>query len=1029
MESRVLLMCLVIVLSFNAAHGTSLGVVRSPGQLTGKENSTGHVIVKPEFIAEPDDKFALPNTQVDLVCEAKFVSRLKFNCSGGLVPREIYKYEDADNVTLLVAEISQALIVNRDSVVLCICVATGYNGQVIRSRAAAVQKAYLDEDFIISPSADTRVQKNSLVTLRCQPPAGNPSPAVSWWKDGRPVDTDKNRRVLTKSHANFSLVVIKKPKLSDGGYYSCVASNLVGRRESATIKITVYVDGGWSEWSEFEPCTAKCGNGTKMLKRHCSNPAPENGGQLCTGPRVKIEPCQEICPDVEITCPNHTNVYINRSDVAFKNVSWNKPLVHNKKNGTKFFVEVFPQWAKPPVTLPARSAVYVIKYMVTHEFGQTASCSFNITVYNGSYALVISLLLALVFGLVMGGLFLAARFGIHRKKLSQRDTAMKEYEEYEYKGEKDTLDNFASPVFSHSASYLELAGASGKLHAESPIDSEVFEFPGSCKEPVKTMQIEVDITDGQKRDNNHTDYKRTNSSISNKSTVSEISRMMWNMSNIPENADPKMVAWGLVDHNGGKFTIANTGVSLTVPPQAIPEGRTEGIYIAIMNQKKEHPYINAKESLLSPVVKCGPTGLKFQRPVILSMPHCALLEEGAWNLKVQYNESEPSTAADWKQLIDVNKQDGSEPSHVVVEPSMVHLMVDHFTLFALTGESAAKHQAPKVVQALAYATPPEAHGDCVVRVYCVAGTPAAVEDVHNQEIKKYQGETREPPRQLHFKDGGGDLLVELTDLRQGWTSGIAAKRIRFRDIWEGIERMPSCTFVFSMSDTSVSQFRAAFDVRQDCEGGDEGEINVVTSVKQGPRENPRPSLEAMTQSNNNLTCTREPSMNLPKAASSPCLVHADHSTALVNAGSLVIPWQCSQADVPGACGGGPTASPASWKQLSSGYFSVGFESLPTMNSLSLDLRSKLSVILDPPHESDWKILAENIGLSYQEIRWIDCRIAYSPTKIVFDLWETRDSLRYQFSLKKLTEILRKMGRDDAVELIEAQLLTPKETSV
>ncbi len=102
--------------------------------------------------------------------------------------------------------------------------------------------------------------------------------------------------------------------------------------------------------------------------------------------------------DVEITCPNHTNVYINRSDVAFKNVSWNKPLVHNKKNGTKFFVEVFPQWAKPPVTLPARSAVYVIKYMVTHEFGQTASCSFNITVYNGSCKLNFSLLLAIKFG-------------------------------------------------------------------------------------------------------------------------------------------------------------------------------------------------------------------------------------------------------------------------------------------------------------------------------------------------------------------------------------------------------------------------------------------------------------------------------------------------------------------------------------------------------------------------------------------------------------------------------------------------------
>lgn len=57
------------------------------------------------------------------------------------------------------------------------------------------------------------------------------------------------------------------------------------------------VDGGWSEWMEFQPCTAtKCGNGTKMLKRFCSNPEPENGGQFCTGRNVRIEQCQDVCP-------------------------------------------------------------------------------------------------------------------------------------------------------------------------------------------------------------------------------------------------------------------------------------------------------------------------------------------------------------------------------------------------------------------------------------------------------------------------------------------------------------------------------------------------------------------------------------------------------------------------------------------------------------------------------------------------------------------------------------------------------------
>lgn len=132
-------------------------------------------------------------------------------------------------------------------------------------------------------------------------------------------------------------------------------------------------------------------------------------------------------------------------------------------------------------------------------------------------------------------------------------------------------------------------------------------------------------------------YRRINSSIGGKSTTSEISRMLWNITNLPENIDPNMVACGLVDHNGGKFTIGETGVSLIVPPQAIPEGDTEGIFIGIVNQEKEHPKLDDKESLLSPVVKCGPNGLKFERPVILSLPHCAQLEDGAWNLKGEQN--------------------------------------------------------------------------------------------------------------------------------------------------------------------------------------------------------------------------------------------------------------------------------------------------------------------------------------------------------------------------------------------------------
>jgi len=193
------------------------------------------------------------------------------------------------------------------------------------------------------------------------------------------------------------------------------------------------------------------------------------------------------------------------------------------------------------------------------------------------------------------------------------------------------------------------------------------------------------------------------------------------------------------------------------------------------------------------------------------------------------------------------------------------------------------------------------------------------------------------------------------------------------------------------------------------------------------QENPGPVGEGTNHSTANLTCACEHSTNMPTAASSPCLV--DHSTALVNAGSLTKLWQRSQADVPGTCGGNAAASPVSLKQMSSGYFSVGFESLPTAHSLSRELRSKLSVILDPPHEYDWKVLAEKIGLSYTDIRWIESRNAFSPIEILFNLWETRDSLKHQYPLEKMADILQQMGRDDAVEIIEGQLHARKETTV
>ena len=104
--------------------------------------SAGHEAVKPAFTAEPDDSYVLPNSLAPLLCKAKFVSQLKFNCSGGLVPKEAYHGQNEHNVTTLIADVSQAMVKTTAlDWVSCVCIAAGHNGVVLRSKTAVVMLA------------------------------------------------------------------------------------------------------------------------------------------------------------------------------------------------------------------------------------------------------------------------------------------------------------------------------------------------------------------------------------------------------------------------------------------------------------------------------------------------------------------------------------------------------------------------------------------------------------------------------------------------------------------------------------------------------------------------------------------------------------------------------------------------------------------------------------------------------------------------------------------------------------------------
>ena len=57
------------------------------------------------------------------------------------------------------------------------------------------------------------------------------------------------------------------------------------------------LDGGWSQWAEFESCSLTCDGGLLGRMRLCINPPPQNGGRECQGLSFDTIDCNtEACP-------------------------------------------------------------------------------------------------------------------------------------------------------------------------------------------------------------------------------------------------------------------------------------------------------------------------------------------------------------------------------------------------------------------------------------------------------------------------------------------------------------------------------------------------------------------------------------------------------------------------------------------------------------------------------------------------------------------------------------------------------------
>ncbi|XP_042583582.1 tight junction protein ZO-1 isoform X7 [Cyprinus carpio] len=120
-------------------------------------------------------------------------------------------------------------------------------------------------------------------------------------------------------------------------------------------------------------------------------------------------------------------------------------------------------------------------------------------------------------------------------------------------------------------------------------------------------------------------------------------------------------ARGIFNTNGGVLSSIETGVSIIIPQGAIPDGVEQEIYFKVCRDNSILPPLDKEkgETLLSPLVMCGPHGLKFLKPVELRLPHCASMTP----------DGDPKS---WQ-----NKSLPGDPNYMV-GANCVSVLIDHF---------------------------------------------------------------------------------------------------------------------------------------------------------------------------------------------------------------------------------------------------------------------------------------------------------------------------------------------------------------
>ncbi|XP_042523050.1 netrin receptor UNC5A [Dipodomys spectabilis] len=713
----------------------------------------------PHFLVEPEDVYIVKNKPVLLVCKALPATQIFFKCNGEWVRQVDHVIERSTDGGSGLPAMEVRINVSRQQVekvfgleeYWCQCVAWSSSGTT-KSQKAYIRIAYLRKNFEQEPLAK-EVSLEQGIVLPCRPPEGIPPAEVEWLRNEDPVDPSLDPNVyITREHS----LVVRQARLADTANYTCVAKNIVARRRSASAAVIVYVNGGWSTWTEWSVCSISCGRGWQKRSRSCTNPAPLNGGAFCEGQNVQKTACATLCP-----VDGNWSPWSKWSACGLDCTHWRRRECSDPapRNGGEDC---------QGVDLDTRNCT---SDLCVH----TASGPEDVGLYVGLIAVAVCLVLLLLVlilvycrkkeGLdsdVADSSILTSGFQPVSIKPSKTDnphllTIQPDLSTTTYQSSLCPRQDGASPKFQLTNGHLLSPLGSGRhtLHHSSPT-SEAEEF------------------------------------VSRLSTQNYFRSLPRGTSNM---------AYGTFNFLGGRLMLPNTGISLLIPPDAIPRGKIYEIYLTLHKPEDVRLPLAGCQTLLSPIVSCGPPGVLLTRPVILAMDHCGEPSLDSWSLRLKKQSCEGT----WEDVLHLGEESPSHLYYCQLEAGACYVFTEQLGRFALVGE-ALSVTAAKRLKLLLFAPLACTSLEYNIRVYCLQDTHDALKEVVQLE-KQLGGQLIQEPRVLHFKDSYHNLRLSIHDVASSlWKSKllVSYQEIPFYHIWNGTQQYLHCTFTLERIHPSTS---------------------------------------------------------------------------------------------------------------------------------------------------------------------------------------------------------------------------------